>query len=250
MTGGAILAARAAIHAGAGRVYAALLDCSTAYDNQHPELMLRPAAEFAFKDMVIVAGPGMAKSDESRDLLSRALAASGAVVLDADALNMISADPALQAQVVQHQGGAVITPHPLEAARLLQCETAQIQSNRIEAARELARRFGCIALLKGSGTVIAAPHGAAMINPTGNPALATAGTGDVLSGLCGALLGQGYNPWQAAVAAAWLHGAAADRLVKEGTGPIGVTASELIVPVRALLNELTARYAKNPSGST
>ena len=98
-------------------------------------------------------------------------------------------------------------------------------------------------VLKGSGTVIAAPDGNSVINPTGNPALATAGTGDVLSGLCGAMLAQGCPPWPAALAAVWLHGAAADELVASGIGPIGMTAGELIPAIRAALNRLARRGA-------
>jgi len=240
MTGGAILAARAALYAGAGRVHAALIAPGPAYDSLHPELMLRSADEVAFKDSVIVAGPGMGRSSQA--LLAKVLDAPNPAVLDADALNMLAVEPALKQRLAQREGATLITPHPLEAARLLQQTTTDIQRNRVAAARELTRRFNCIAVLKGSGSVIAAPDGAAMINPTGNPALATAGSGDVLSGICGALLAQGFPCWQAALAAVWLHGAAADKLVSEGVGPIGATAGELIVPVRALLNELTAHY--------
>lgn len=240
MAGAAILAARAALYAGAGRVYAALIEHAASYDSQHPELMLRPAGTIEFKDGAIVAGPGMGK--DSQALLEKVLEAPNPVVLDADALNMMSAEPTLQQRFAQRRDPALITPHPLEAARLLGRTAAEIQRDRVASARELAQRFNCIAVLKGSGSIIAAPGGEAMINPTGNPALGTAGSGDVLAGVCGALLAQGYPPWEAALAAVWLHGAAADKLVREGVGPIGVTASELMVPLRTLLNELSARY--------
>jgi NAD(P)H-hydrate repair Nnr-like enzyme with NAD(P)H-hydrate dehydratase domain len=93
-------------------------------------------------------------------------------------------------------------------------------------------------VLKGAGSIIARADGEVVVNSTGNPALATAGSGDVLSGICGALLAQGWPQWEAALAAAWLHGRAADQLVAEGIGPIGLTASELIPEVRLLLNRL------------
>lgn len=240
MSGAPILAARAAAYCGAGRVFAFMLEPGLPYDPMQPELMLRAADELEIGRAVIVAGPGMGRTDVSRDLLAKILTSPVPVVLDADALNMIAADAQLQQQVAARSGGTLITPHPLEAARLLQKDVVQVQSARIEAARLLAHRFACIALLKGSGTVIAAPDGAAMINPTGNPALATAGSGDVLAGICGALLAQGCTLWQAAATGAWLHGAAADKLVEEGIGPIGVTAGELLAPVRTLLNRLSA----------
>jgi ADP-dependent NAD(P)H-hydrate dehydratase / NAD(P)H-hydrate epimerase len=242
MSGAPILAARAAACCGAGRVYAALLDHVTSYDALHPELMLREAAELEIGKGVIVAGPGLGRSTESRSLLERVLDSPAPIVLDADALNLVAADLALQPVLARRRAGTLITPHPLEAARLLGVSASAVQSNRIEAARELARRYCCVALLKGSGSVIAQTDGHAMINPTGNAALATAGSGDVLAGICGALLAQSFSPWQAALAAAWLHGAAADALVDEGTGPIGLSAGELIPAVRALLNQITAQF--------
>ena len=137
-----------------------------------------------------------------------------------------------------------MTPHPLEAARLLQSSTHAVQSDRLEAARGLARRFQSVVVLKGSGSVIARPDGEIAINTTGNAALATAGTGDVLAGICGALFAQGFPAWQAALAATWLHGQAADTLVQQGIGPIGLTATELIPAVRTLLNQLTEAHAR------
>src|SRR5207244_3793823 len=114
--------------------------------------------------------------------------------------------------------------------------------DRLAAARELAARFNAVVVLKGCGTVIARPDGAAVINATGNPGLASAGSGDVLAGICGALLAQAWPAWEAALAAVWLHGSAADLLVQQGTGPIGLTASELIPAVRGILNRLVDEY--------
>ena len=135
----------------------------------------------------------------------------------------------------------IITPHPLEAARLLKTTSDVIQANRLEAARELARRFKAVAVLKGSGTVIASPDGKTVINATGNPALATAGTGDVLSGITGALIAQGWPAWEATLAAVWLHGKAADTLALRRHGPIGTVAGELAPEVRLQLNLLVKR---------
>jgi NAD(P)H-hydrate repair Nnr-like enzyme with NAD(P)H-hydrate dehydratase domain len=109
-------------------------------------------------------------------------------------------------------------------------------------ARTLARDLNATVILKGSGSIITQPHGNLIVNPTGNPALATAGSGDVLAGICGALLAQGWPAWEAALAATWMHGKAADLLVQQGIGPIGLTASELIAPVRGVLNRLTSKH--------
>ncbi|WP_217619179.1 ADP/ATP-dependent (S)-NAD(P)H-hydrate dehydratase, partial [Achromobacter sp. GbtcB20] len=145
-----------------------------------------------------------------------------------------------QARLARRQGETIVTPHPLEAARLLGIGAAEVQADRMKAARDLARRFNAVAVLKGSGTVIAAQEGCMALNPTGNPGLATGGTGDVLAGVCGALLAQGWPAWEAAVGAVWLHGAAADRLVEEGVGPIGMTAGELPAAIRKVLNGLVS----------
>jgi len=148
----------------------------------------------------------------------------------------------LRQQLVARRDASLLTPHPLEAARLLASTSAAIQVNRLAAARQLARDLNAIVILKGSGSVIAQPRGNLAINPTGNAALATAGSGDVLAGICGALLAQGWLVWEAALAAAWIHGKAADLLVQQGVGPIGLTAGELIPVIRNVLNRLVAKH--------
>ena len=243
MVGAPILAARAAAKCGAGRVFAAFVDTPPAYDSLQPELMFRAVHTVDFATAALVAGPGLGTSRAAHDVLSRAMTAHKGMVIDADALNLLASEPELQQKFMHSHGATVITPHPLEAARLLQISTTEIQADRLLSARRLARQFNTIAILKGSGTVIAKPDGEVVINTTGNPALATAGTGDVLAGICGALLAQSLPAWEAALVATWLHGKAADTLVNEGIGPIGVTASELIPCVRTLLN----RFTKNPT---
>ncbi|MGH8806376.1 MAG: NAD(P)H-hydrate dehydratase [Noviherbaspirillum sp.] len=244
MTGAAILTARAAAKCGAGRVLAAFVDEAPAYDSMQPELMCRRAHDMDFTSAALVAGPGMGTSRAAHDLLAKALHVRSPLVLDADALNLIASEPGLQQILAQRTLPAIITPHPLEAARLLQVTTKEIQADRVSAARKLAQQFGAIAVLKGSGSIIARPDGEIAINTTGNPALATAGTGDVLAGVCGALLAQAFPAWNAALAATWLHGKAADALVAQGIGPIGLTASELIPCIRTLLNRLTENPAR------
>jgi hydroxyethylthiazole kinase-like uncharacterized protein yjeF len=212
MAGAALLAGRAALHHGAGRVFVGFLDPDAgALDPQQPDLMVRPWDRLALDAMAVACGCG--GGEAVRIALPRVMAAR-ALVLDADALNVIAADGELQ-RLLQARGqrGAptVLTPHPLEAARLLGRDTKVVQADRIASARALARRFGSVVVLKGSGTVIASPRGAVRINPTGNARLAIAGTGDVLAGWVAARLGSGEEALEAASAAVYLHGLAADR---------------------------------------
>jgi ADP-dependent NAD(P)H-hydrate dehydratase / NAD(P)H-hydrate epimerase len=238
MAGAPLLAARAATRCGAGRVFALFVDNAPAYDSGQPELMCRLARDFDFTSSIVVAGPGLGTSATARELLLRVLNVAKPVVLDADALNLLAADSALQQLVTQRSAATLITPHPLEAARLLGISSAKVQANRPEAARSLARQLNAIAVLKGSGSIIAETNGNIVINPTGNPGLASAGTGDVLAGICGALLAQGWPAAQAARGAVWLHGRAADLLVEQGIGPVGLSASELLPAARNALNRL------------
>ncbi|MFH0131311.1 NAD(P)H-hydrate dehydratase [Variovorax sp. VaC1] len=213
MAGAALLAGSAALHAGAGRVFVGLLDPSAVpVDTSQPELMLRDARTLDLSGTTTVCGCGGGSA--VRELLPRALATAATLVLDADALNAIATDSALQTQLAsrgKRGRPTVITPHPLEAARLLGCTAADVQVDRLAAARKLASRFGIVAVLKGSGTVIAdAGDGPAAINLTGNARLATAGTGDVLAGMIGAALAAHQPAFEAAQEAVWRHGHIAD----------------------------------------
>jgi len=233
MTGAALLAASAALHGGAGRVFVALLDARTDAANlaaTYPELMLRTVESLKVSAQTVVCGCGGGQAVAA--VLPRLLAEAPRLVLDADALNALAAAPALQQQLqarADRGQATVLTPHPLEAARLLGITTAALQADRLQAAHGLAARLGCVVLLKGSGSVIAAPGQAPHINPTGNAHLATAGTGDVLAGLTGALLAAGRPADEAARDAAYLHGRAAD------AWPVGstLTAGALAVALRA-----------------
>jgi hydroxyethylthiazole kinase-like uncharacterized protein yjeF len=213
MAGAALLAGSAALHAGAGRVFVGLLDPSAAaVDTAQPELMLRDAGTLDLSAMTVVCGCGGGAA--VRTALPRVLATAAALVLDADALNAIAADSALQTQLASRARRGrptVITPHPLEAARLLSCTAADIQADRLAAARQLASRFGVVAVLKGSGTVVADDSGAPpVLNLTGNARLASAGTGDVLAGMIGAALAAQQPAFDAAHEAVWRHGHIAD----------------------------------------
>jgi len=243
MAGATLLAARAAAKSGAGKTFAVFLGAPPALDTEQPELMCRHAEDFEFGTATLVIGPGLGQSDAAHDVLRRALATSNPLVIDADALNILAITPSLQQALAQRQTPAILTPHPLEAARLQGVGSKLVQQDRLASARTLAQTLRAIVVLKGSGSIIVTPEGMAVINQTGNPGLATAGSGDVLSGVCGALLAQGLSPWEAALAAVWLHGSAADLLVERGIGPIGITAGELIEPIRTLINRIAYRQA-------
>ncbi|SFD41481.1 NAD(P)H-hydrate dehydratase [Massilia yuzhufengensis] len=238
MAGAPVLAARGAMYLGAGRTFAALLDPGPGYDSVQPEIMFRPADGFEFGKRTLVVGPGMGGSAAAMRLLATALDSDSPLLLDADAITLVGASPDLLSRLAQRSAPAVLTPHPLEGARLLGTTAAAVQADRLAAAREMALRTRATVILKGSGSVIAHPDGSMVINPTGNAGLATAGSGDVLAGMCGALLAQGWPAWEAALGAAWIHGAAADLLVAHGIGPIGMTAGELPAAARAVLNML------------
>jgi hydroxyethylthiazole kinase-like uncharacterized protein yjeF len=247
MAGAAMLSARGALFTGAGRVLVAALDPGPTFDSVQPEIMFRDGAGYPLDEGTLVVGPGMGGSARAIELLAKALHGGAALVLDADALNLIAASVDLQARLTGRAAPKLLTPHPLEAARLLGVTSAEIQHDRLAAARAIAARFQAIVVLKGSGSVIAAPDGSAVLNTSGNPGLAAAGTGDVLAGICGALLAQGWPAREAALGAVWSHGAAADRLVTQGIGPIGMCAGELPAAARAVLNELVTPAAQPQS---
>jgi hydroxyethylthiazole kinase-like uncharacterized protein yjeF len=193
-------------------------------DPSQPELMFRPLERLSLDGMSVVCGCGGGTSVAEH--LPLLLNSAAQLVLDADALNAIAQSASLQALLCargQQQRTTVLTPHPLEAARLLACSTAEVQANRLECARQLAQRFACTVVLKGSGTLIAQADRASVINPTGNAKLATGGTGDVLAGLIGARLAQGLNGFDAACQAVYQHGQVADRWPQAKT----LTASQL-----------------------
>ena len=225
MTGAALLAASAALHSGAGRVFVGLLDAGTRQvDTTQPELMLRATDSLDFRALTLVCGCG--GGEAVRAVLPRAISTAARLVLDADALNAIAQDSALQTLLIARcrRGLAtVMTPHPLEAARLLGSSVAQVQAARLECARELVQRFGCSVVLKGSGTVTAAAAQVPVINSTGTARLASAGTGDVLAGMIGALLAAGLDAFEATCQAVYRHGLAADQW--QGSAPL--VASEL-----------------------
>jgi hydroxyethylthiazole kinase-like uncharacterized protein yjeF len=209
MTGAAILAAKAALHAGAGRVILSLVSGNFS-DSAPPDVMQREWQSLELEKLHVVCGCGGGQGVQS--LMPEVLRRSAQLVLDADGLNAVAQDDRLQAGLRQRASAqpSLITPHPLEAARLLKVSTTQVQNDRIGAAQELANRFDCTVVLKGSGTVITAPGQTPRINTTGNGRLAIGGTGDVLAGLIGARLAQGLSTFEAACTAVAQHGQLAD----------------------------------------
>ena len=210
MVGAALLAARAALRGGSGRVFVGLLAHEApALDHNLPELMVRNARSLPIESLVVVAGcgGGLALAAYLIDVVQR----SKYLVLDADALNHLALSQQAQRELASRAyGTTVLTPHPLEAARLLATSASDVQANRLAAAQSLADRSQCVVVLKGSGSVVAAPGRLPYINPTGNAHLATAGTGDVLAGLIGSYLAQHHEAFSASCAAVYRHGKVAD----------------------------------------
>jgi ADP-dependent NAD(P)H-hydrate dehydratase / NAD(P)H-hydrate epimerase len=237
MTGAALLAGRAALKIGAGRVYAGLLSEEVSVDFSNPELMLRHPDDALGQDLdAIVAGPGMGQGERAETLVGAALASDLPCVLDADALNLIAESEDLRHACARRSADTIMTPHPAEAARLLALTTADVQADRVKAAKILATNLNAHVVLKGGGSVLVARDGRWFINTSGNPGMASAGMGDVLSGILGALLAQRYSGESALVLGVHLHGAAADDLVAKGIGPVGLTAGELTDAARRRWN--------------
>jgi ADP-dependent NAD(P)H-hydrate dehydratase / NAD(P)H-hydrate epimerase len=246
MVGAAVLAARAALHVGPGKVYVGLAaknDISV--DAINPEIMVRDAKSLA-NDKTLTAmavGMGLGENKPAVKILRDALSLGVPTLLDADALNILSANPSIGGQFqakmagnARKYWGLVLTPHPGEAARLLKTTTAKVQSTRVESAQKIAKKWNAVVVLKGAGTVIATPDGKYVINTSGNPGMASGGMGDALSGMIVGLMAQGLSTWDAAKLGVYLHGAAADAALHHGMGPLGLTASEVIFEARTMLN--------------
>lgn len=237
MAGAALLAGRAAHCSGAGKVWIASPD-GPVFDPGQPQLMTRSADAPFEPRATIVAGCGLGTDSRAEALLARILDSGLPMVLDADALNLL----ALCAPA-GHDALPVLTPHPLEAARLSGSEVGEIQADRIGAACTIAETRRAVVVLKGAGTVVAHPDGRWAIVDSGGPALATAGTGDVLAGLIGGLRAQGLPAWEAALLGCWAHGHAADRWTAQSGRSAGLSAAELPDLARGALASL--HFARN-----
>ena len=238
MCGAALLAGRAALKLGAGKVFVGLLDPSApSFDPGALELMLRHPEDVLGLDLdALVVGPGLGESEKTEALLGAALASDIPCVLDADALNLLAQSDDLRQACLRRKADTIITPHPAEAARLLGAPTPSVQADRLAAARQLRERYNADVVLKGNGSMLVARDGHWFVNTSGNPGMASAGMGDVLSGMLGALLAQGLSGETALVLGTHLHGAAADDCVARSMGPGGLTAGELPDAARRLWN--------------
>jgi len=254
MAGALLLAGNASLHLGAGWTILQMMDPASAHaDTNQPELMIRLAQNPVGNALpetqadVIAIGPGLGMSNLAIDWLQACLAYPEAIlILDADALNLIADSPEflnlLKIRNQQYPGKTVLTPHPGEAARLLHCSAADIQSARLEAAQRLVTLTQSIVVLKGQHTLISGPQKMTMQCEAGNPGMGTGGMGDVLTGSIAAIAAQGIrhhlNLWESTGIAVQLHAMAADSLVSKGIGPLGLTPSETILEMRSLLNKL------------
>jgi ADP-dependent NAD(P)H-hydrate dehydratase / NAD(P)H-hydrate epimerase len=242
--GAACLASRAALYAGTGRVFMVRPTAGDGFvmDPLAPEVMVIEFTQSLQKPITAwVLGPGLGTSDAAHQIVVSILNVDVPVLIDADALNLIAQDPALGRQCARRSAPTLLTPHPGEAGRLMSVSTEEIQSARTNWAEQIAEKFNAITVLKGAGSVITQPKQPSsppLVNTTGNAALATAGTGDVLSGLIGGLLAQGMPPLVAAVTGVRIHGLAAEALSQRIGGTVGATASELIPEIRHLINSL------------
>jgi hydroxyethylthiazole kinase-like uncharacterized protein yjeF len=251
MAGAVLLSGRAALYAGAGWVMIGFLDeHAIAVLSEQPELMLSHASKEMIEQAqadVIAIGPGLGQSAKAHDLLKQALQAPALLIIDADGLNLIATDSELLKQL-KHRPSmrTVITPHPGEAARLLNTTAQQIQLDRPLAIDRLVALTGAVVVLKGQHTLIKSPQLTSQLNePTqmclkGHPGMGVAGMGDVLTGVIAAIMSQGIkhqiNTFEASCLAVELHATAADSLLNQGTGPIGLTPSEVIKEIRNLIN--------------
>ena len=253
-TGAAVLAAEAAMRGGAGLVtLAAPASLNDILENKLTEVMTEPLPEekdgflgkgsakkilSALEDKcTLLLGPGISRQDETGQMVRELLAnLSIPAVIDADALWHLSGALEL---IRDSKAPLILTPHPGEMARLLGISAADVQADRIGISRKFATEYGCYLILKGTRTIIATPSGEIFINTTGNPGMASGGTGDVLAGLIGALLAQGCSPLESSIAGVYIHGLAGDMAAEE-KGEAGLIAGDIIRKMPEVMKELAA----------
>ena len=253
LTGAVALAARAATRSGAGYVQAAVpASLNDAFEVKLTEEMtlpmpetgarafaldaLEPILKCAGRADVVVIGSGLSRTPEAAELARRLIErCPRPQVIDADGLNAL-----VGATAVLERGSVprVLTPHLGEAARLTGVPAETLEARRFDAAREWAKRLSAVLVLKGAPSVVASPAGLATVNPTGNPGMATAGMGDVLSGVIAAWIGQGVQPYDAARLAVYLHGLAGDMAARD-LGPVGIAAGDCVERLPAAIRDLT-----------
>jgi ADP-dependent NAD(P)H-hydrate dehydratase / NAD(P)H-hydrate epimerase len=238
MIGAPLLAGRVALKLGAGCVHVGLLaENAPGVDMLQPELMLHSAST-ALKLHgvdVFAIGCGLSTSIAAQKILYETLKGNTALVLDADALNLLARHADLQDDLRDRKAPTVLTPHPGEAARLLACDPVEIQADRVAAIQNISQRFACSVVLKGAESLCATRDGRLFRNKTGNPGMSSAGMGDVLTGMIAAFIAQGMTADDSLLLAVHLHGAAGDALAQQGI-TIGMTATDVTEWARHLLN--------------
>ena len=248
MAGALVLSGQGALYSGAGYTLLMMLDPHSAHVvAPQPELMvhdalhLEPARAIATaRPDAVAIGPGLGRSPQALQWLQAALDWNGPLVIDADAINLVAENPTLLHALRSRQACTTLTPHPGEAARLLQWDAARVQADRPAAMDRLVAHTRAIVVLKGRHSLVGAPGEAGQRCTDGNPGMAVAGMGDVLTGCIAALAAQGVraelNLWQTTCLGVQLHARAADALVAAGFGPIGLTPMELAAQIRVILN--------------
>ena len=248
MAGALMLSAKASLFCGAGWTVLEMLDASSSnMISSQPELMVHNAHSIApsialqtIAPDVIAIGPGLGQSALAQQWLIASLLWTGPLVIDADGLNILASQPELMDRLCKRDSPTTLTPHPGEAARLLSSSVLEVQSDRTQAVLSLSQLTQCQVVLKGHHTLITAPDQDLYICKAGNSGMAVGGMGDVLTGCIAALAAQGLardlSLWQATALGVELHARAADLMLHEGLGPIGMTPSELIIFIRKLIN--------------
>jgi NAD(P)H-hydrate epimerase len=252
-TGAAAMCALSALRAGAGLVTLGVPESlNPVVEPQALEVMTYPLPEITpgilndeafdvIMDLVsdkrcLALGPGMGTAPETRRLVARLVKSCPIpMVIDADGLNSLSGNADI---LKSNKTEIILTPHPGEMARLISASPKDVQADRINCAREFAEKFKVHVVLKGAKTVIAHPDGRGYVNPTGNPGMASAGMGDVLTGMIAGFVSQGYAPASAARLAVYLHGAAADHL-SQTKGPFGYIATDVMAEIPGVIKRLT-----------
>ncbi|MDO5073115.1 MAG: NAD(P)H-hydrate dehydratase [Neisseria animaloris] len=245
MSGAVVLAATAAVYTGCGKVWAGFNQPALPLPviSERPEIMLATAPILQQRDDVSawVIGCGLGLDANALTTLHTGLTAhtETPLLLDADALTLLARHPE-SAEKAKQRRALVLTPHPAEAARMLGISTAEVQADRPAAAHRISSNFNAYTVLKGRQTLVCNPYGNLYTNHSGNAGLATAGSGDVLSGIIGSLLAQGIDTEQAVCGGVWLHGAAADVLRDSEIGEIGMLSGEIAPAARWLRNRIIA----------
>jgi hydroxyethylthiazole kinase-like uncharacterized protein yjeF len=249
MAGALVLAGRASLYSGAGYTVLLMLDAASAYVvPEQPELMVHAANRYidpaqalaTIAPDVVAIGPGLGLDEVAQRCLHAALDWDGLLVIDADALTLLATHPHLLDALRQRPRPTALTPHPGEAARLLNTTNHAIQADRGQALQALVAHTDCIVVLKGKHSLVGAPGQSPQQCMDGNPGMAVGGMGDVLTGCLAALAAQGVRHhlslFEATCLAVQAHALAADRLVAQGVGPLGLTPMEVALEIRRVIN--------------